>query len=72
MLEFLQSISKENYEVLYVTGKDYYDDFVKNNINLEVIMWPFKKKTKKLKEIKIILEKRTIRPKYIVKVQLSK
>ena len=30
MLDFLDKASKEDYEVLYITGKDYYDEFVKN------------------------------------------
>jgi UDP-N-acetylglucosamine--N-acetylmuramyl-(pentapeptide) pyrophosphoryl-undecaprenol N-acetylglucosamine transferase len=41
MLPFLQSIDNEDYEVLYVTGKDYYDDYSKNKFSKNVKVVPF-------------------------------
>ncbi len=40
MVEFLHNAEKEDYEVLYITGKALYDDFVKNNkfgANIKVV-----------------------------------
>lgn len=41
MKEFLSSIDSENYEVLYVTGKDYYEEFSKNKFSKNVIIVPY-------------------------------
>ena len=41
MLPFLQSIDKEDYEVLYVTGKDYYEEYSKNKFSKNVFIVPF-------------------------------
>ena len=41
MKEFLYSIDNENYEVLYVTGKDYYEEFSKNKFSKNVIIVPY-------------------------------
>ncbi len=41
MKEFLSSIDNENYEVLYITGKDYYDEFSKNKFSKNVIIIPY-------------------------------
>ena len=41
MNEFLSSIDNENYEVLYVTGKDYYEEFSKNKFSKNVIIVPY-------------------------------
>lgn len=41
MLEFLQSIDKENYEVLYVTGKNSYETFSKNKFSKNVFIEPY-------------------------------
>ena len=41
MKEFLSSIDNENYEVLYVTGKDYYEEFSKNKFSKNVIIVPY-------------------------------
>jgi len=41
MLPFLQSIDKEDYEVLYITGKDYYDEYSKNRFSKNVKVVPF-------------------------------
>ena len=38
MLEFLQSIDGEDYEVLYVTGKSSYDEFSKNKFSKNVFV----------------------------------
>ena len=38
MKEFLSSIDNEDYEVLYVTGKDYYDEFSKNKFSKNVFI----------------------------------
>ena len=41
MLPFLQSVGREDYEVLYVTGKDYYDEYSKNRFSKNVKVVPF-------------------------------
>ncbi len=41
MKEFLSNIDNENYEVLYVTGKDYYEEFSKNKFSKNVIIVPY-------------------------------
>lgn len=41
ILEFLQSIDTENYEVLYVTGKNSYDEFSKNKFSSNVFVEPY-------------------------------
>ena len=41
MLSFLQSINDEPYEVLYVTGKDYYEEFSKNTFSPNVKVVPY-------------------------------
>ena len=41
MLPFLQSIDNENYEVLYVTGKNYYEEYNKNKFSKNVIVVPY-------------------------------
>lgn len=41
MLEFLQSIDNEDYEVLYVTGKSSYDKFSKNKFSSNVHIEPY-------------------------------
>lgn len=41
MLPFLQSIDNENYEVLYVTGKSYYDEYSKNTFSKNVKVVPY-------------------------------
>lgn len=41
MLDFLKSIDDKNYEVLYVTGKNYYESFSKNKFSKNVKVVPF-------------------------------
>ena len=41
MLPFLQSIDNEKYEVLYVTGKNYYEEYSKNNFSKNVKVVPY-------------------------------
>ena len=41
MIEFLQSIDSEDYQVLYITGKSSYDNFVKNKFSKNVFVVPF-------------------------------
>ena len=41
MVPFLKSIKDENYEVIYVTGKNYYDDYKKNKFPSNVHLEPF-------------------------------
>jgi len=41
MLEFLNSIDDENYEVLYITGKASYDEFSKNKFSKNVFIVPY-------------------------------
>ncbi len=41
MLPFLKSIDKEDYEVLYVTGKDYYEEYSKNKVSKNVHLVPY-------------------------------
>ena len=41
MKEFLSSIDNEDYEILYVTGKDYYDEFSKNKFSKNVFIVPY-------------------------------
>lgn len=41
MLDFLQTIDNENYNVLYVTGKNYYDEYSKNKFSKNVKVLPF-------------------------------
>lgn len=41
MIDFLKSIDDENYEVLYITGKDSYDEFSKNSFSKNVFLQPF-------------------------------
>lgn len=41
MLKFLQNIDNEKYEVLYVTGKDYYESFKQNKFSKNVFIVPY-------------------------------
>ena len=41
MLPFLQSIDNEDYEVLYVTGKNYYEEYSKNTFSKNVKVVPY-------------------------------
>ena len=41
MEEFLSDIDNEDYEVLYVTGKSYYEDFKKKQLSKNVFVEPF-------------------------------
>lgn len=41
MLEFLNSIDDEDYEVLYITGKTSYDEFSKNKFSKNVFIEPY-------------------------------
>lgn len=41
MLPFLQSIDNEDYEVLYVTGKNYYEEYSKNHFSKNVKVVPY-------------------------------
>lgn len=41
MLEFLNSIDDENYEVIYITGKASYDEFSKNKFSKNVFIVPY-------------------------------
>ena len=41
MKDFLASINNEDYEVLYVTGKEYYESFSKNKFSKNVFLVPF-------------------------------
>ena len=41
MVDFLKSVSREKYDILYVTGKDYYDEFSKNKFSKNVIVVPY-------------------------------
>ena len=41
MLPFLQSIDNETYNVLYVSGKNYYEDYSKNKFSKNVKVVPF-------------------------------
>jgi len=41
MLDFLSSIEKESYDVLYVTGKSTYDNFIKNKFSKNVHIVPY-------------------------------
>lgn len=41
MIDFLSSIDKENYNILYITGKNYYDEFNKNKFSKNVTIVPF-------------------------------
>ena len=41
MKDFLNSINDKNYEVLYVTGKNYYEEFNKNNFSDNVHIVPY-------------------------------
>ncbi len=41
MLPFLKSIKNEKYEVIYVTGKNYYEDYSKNKFPENVHLVPF-------------------------------
>ena len=41
MIPFLQDIDDEDYEVLYVTGKASYDEFIKNKFSKNVIVKPY-------------------------------
>lgn len=41
MLSFLQNIDDENYEVLYVTGKNYYEEYSKNKFSKNVKVVPY-------------------------------
>ncbi len=41
MLPFLQSVDNEKYEVLYVTGKNYYEEYSKNSFSKNVKVVPY-------------------------------
>ncbi|MDD4188427.1 MAG: undecaprenyldiphospho-muramoylpentapeptide beta-N-acetylglucosaminyltransferase [Bacilli bacterium] len=41
MLEFLMSTHNEDYDVLYITGKDYYEEFSKNKFSKNVKVVPY-------------------------------
>ena len=41
MIEYLNSIKDKKYEVIYVTGKDYYNEFIKNKFPSNVHIYPF-------------------------------
>ena len=41
MLDFLKNIGKEDYEVLYVAGKDYYEEYSKNKFSKNVVVVPY-------------------------------
>ena len=41
MIDFLNNVSEKKYEVLYVTGKNYYEEFNKNKFNDNVHIVPF-------------------------------
>lgn len=41
MMDYLDSIDNENYEVLYITGKEYYDDFSANAFSKNVKIVPY-------------------------------
>ncbi len=41
MIEFLNSVDSKKYEVIYVTGKSYYDEFNKNKFSDNVHIVPF-------------------------------
>lgn len=41
MKEFLSSVDNEDYDILYVTGKSYYDEFKKNKFSKNVKVVPF-------------------------------
>ena len=56
MLDFLKSIDDKNYEVLYVTGKNYYDSFSKNKFSKNVKIVPFVENLSSLlKDIDLII-----------------
>ncbi len=41
MKDFLNSVSKEKYDILYITGKDHYDEFKKNKFSENVHLAPY-------------------------------
>jgi UDP-N-acetylglucosamine--N-acetylmuramyl-(pentapeptide) pyrophosphoryl-undecaprenol N-acetylglucosamine transferase len=41
MIDYLQSVEKEDYEVLYITGKNFYEDFKKIKFPKNVFIEPF-------------------------------
>lgn len=41
MIEFLSSVSKKDYEILYITGKSSYDNFSKNKFPKNVFIEPY-------------------------------
>lgn len=41
MKDFLSSVDDEKYEVLYVTGKDYYEEYSKNKFSKNVFIVPY-------------------------------
>lgn len=41
MKEYLYSVGNKKYEVIYITGKNYYDDFNKNKFPKNVHIYPF-------------------------------
>ena len=41
MLEFLNSVDEEDYEVLYITGKSSYESFSKNKFSKNVVVVPY-------------------------------
>lgn len=41
MIEYLNSVSNKNYEVIYVTGKEHYENFNKNNFSKNVHILPY-------------------------------
>ena len=56
MLPFLQNIDKEQYEVLYVTGKNYYEKYSKNKFSKNVKVVPYVENLSSLlKDIDLII-----------------
>ena len=56
MLPFLQNIDKEPYEVLYVTGKNYYEKYSKNKFSKNVKVVPYVENLSSLlKDIDLII-----------------
>jgi len=41
MVEYLNSVEKESYDVIYITGKSYYDEFNKNKFSSNVHIYPY-------------------------------
>ena len=41
MKEFLNLVDKKNYQILYITGKNYYDEFIKDKYSKNVKIMPY-------------------------------